>query len=273
MARRPALLLTSLAGLLAWGLVLGHKPAWAGPTGQQATKATTMASAPAWAALSPAQRKVLQPLQSQWSTLDEVSRDKWLNVAERYPSLSAAEQVRMQERMTQWARLPAHERGEARLRFQQTRQLSAADRQQKWAAYQALPATDRDDLTRQAQRKAKPVFLPDAVPGPREPSQVFGSKRQTPNQASARKSNVVPGAPAGTAQAPTVLTATVVKAGSGATTNLVNQQATPPLHQHTGLTKITASKSFVDPVTLLPRKGAQSAAMAPQGMKVSDNVD
>jgi hypothetical protein len=272
MARRPALLLTSLAGLLACAVVLGHRLAWAGPAAQ-ATKAAAPAGTSAWTALSPAQRKALEPLQAQWPTLEEVSRDKWLNVAERYPTLGAAEQARMQERMTQWARLPAHERGEARLRFQQTRQLSAEDRQQKWAAYQALPATDRDDLTRQAQRKAKPVFLPDAVPGPREPSQVFGSKRQSPNQASARKSNVVPGSAAGTAPSPTVLTATVVKAGSGATTNLVNQQATPPLHQHTGLTKITASRTFVDPVTLLPRKGAQSAAMAPQSVKVSDDTD
>jgi hypothetical protein len=53
----------------------------------------------------------------------------------------------------------------------------------------------------------------------------------------------------------------LIKAGRGATTTLVSQQPAPPLHQQTGLTKIVANKGFVDPNTLLPKKGAQSAAV------------
>ena len=56
----------------------------------------------------------------------------------------------------------------------------------------------------------------------------------------------------------------LIKAGPGATTSLVTQAVPqPPLHQHTGLPKIAATRAFVDPQTMLPRKGSQSAAMTP----------
>jgi len=63
------------------------------------------------------------------------------------------------------------------------------------------------------------------------------------------------------APAPVAVAPSRIKAGRGATTTLVSQRPTPPLHQQTGLTKIAGNQGFVDPVTLLPRKGAQGAAM------------
>jgi hypothetical protein len=258
----PAALPLLLAGMLAWS----HGRASAGPALPHAQAATsspmTLSSGPDWRELSAAQKMVLQPLAVHWAKMDDTGRDKWVNVANRFDKLSPAEQQRVQERMGQWARLPAQERGEARLRFQQSRQLTADERQQKWAAYQALPPEDRQDLTRQAQRKAKPVYLADGTAGPREAKQAFGGKRVTAVGNSAKKSNVVPNPVNGTDAAPTVVAPTLIKAGTGATTNLVNQRPAPPLHQHAGLPKIAASKGFVDPVTLLPKKGAQSAAMA-----------
>lgn len=215
-----------------------------------------------WQELSAEQKQILQPLASHWPRMDETGRDKWVNVANRYKELAPAEKIRVQERMTQWAKLPAQERGEARLRFQQTRQLTSDQRQEKWAAYQALSAEDRQDLTRQAQRRAKPVLLADNMVGPREAKQAFAIKRNVNTSGSEKKSNVVPNALTGTTATPTVVRPTMIKAGAGATTTLVNQRPAPPMHQHTGLTKITAGKAFVDPVTMLPKKGAQSAAMA-----------
>ena len=214
-----------------------------------------------WAALTPAQKKALSPLAAQWHTLDSTSRDKWTNVANRFPRLSAVEQKRMQDRMTQWSQLPAQQRGEARLRFQNTRQLTPQERQQKWEAYQALPSEEKQKLAQQARRKQKPVVLPDAEPGPREASQQAALKgRQRPS--SGTKANLVPN-PTRSAPSPEVVAPAVVKAGPGATTSLVTQAATPPLHQHTGLPKIAATKNFVDPATLLPRKGSQGAGMTP----------
>lgn len=251
--------------LAAMGLLWAtHAPAKADAMLNQANASqTVLVDSPIeWKELSPEQKQILQPLAPHWSRMDDTGRDKWVNVANRYKDLSPAEKTRMQERMSQWAKLPAQERGEARLRFQQTRQLSSDQRQEKWAAYQALSAEDRLDLTRQAQRRAKTVFLTDNMVGPREAKQAFASKRATSANASDKKSNVVPNAISGTVPTPTVVRPTMVKAGSGATTTLVNQRPAPPMHQHTGLTKITAGKSFVDPVTMLPKKGAQSAAMA-----------
>jgi hypothetical protein len=255
------------AGMLLW---LAHAPAQADGVVRKAHAAGSNGAQIAlnasndWRDLTGAQKQILQPLASHWPSMDNTGRDKWVNVANRFHKLSPAEQQRVQERMAQWARLPAQERGEARLRFQQTRQLTPDERQQKWAAYQALSAEDRQDLTRQAQRKAKPVLLSDSMVGPREAKQAFSTKRGAATAAatSDKKSNVVPNAMLGTSPSPTVVRPTMVKAGAGATTSLVNQPPAPPLHQHTGLPKIAASKVFVDPVTLLPKKGAQSAAMA-----------
>lgn len=248
-----------VAGAGLHGVAAAGKPAQA-PVA--ASGPSVLNGGPDWAALTPVQRKVLQPLAPHWARMDDTGRDKWVNVANRFERLSPAEKQRVQERMGQWARLPAQERGEARLRFQQTRQLSADERQQKWAAYQALPDQDRQDLTRQAQRKAKPVYLSDNTAGPREARQAYNAKRAAVAGSSAKKSNVVPNTMMGASPPPTVVAPALIKAGPGATTSLVTQRPTPPLHQHTGLPKIAASKGFVDPVTLLPKKGAQSAAMA-----------
>lgn len=212
-----------------------------------------------WSRLPLAQRQALAPLADQWATMDDSSRDKWLVVAERYPRLSPSAQERMRSRMTQWASLPPQQRGEARLRFQNSRQLSAEERQKKWAAYQALTPEERRQLAQQARRKQQPIALPDSEPGPREAAQHSSLRRHNPDE---RKTNVVPST-AHAAPAPQAITPTLIKAGPGATTSLVNQPAMPPLHQHTGLSKINATRGFVDPQTMLPRKGPQGAAMTP----------
>lgn len=231
--------------------------------GAQPSPATpALGAATSWQNLSPAQRKALAPLASQWAGMPASSQEKWVQVARRFDRLSPQEQARIQERMTRWAALPSDQRGEARLRFQQSRQLPADQRQQKWEAYQALPEEDRLDLGRQAQRRAKPVLLPDAVPGPREAGQAYNARRPAAPNAAPTKSNVVPNTVTASRARPTVVAPAVVKPAKGATTNLVTRAPTPPLHQQVGLPKISASKGFVDPVTLLPRTGAQGAAMA-----------
>lgn len=262
---RPARL-SALALLIASLVGLGHGVTHAAshgviPKAAAANSSIGLDSSPEWHELNANQKKVLMPLAPHWSAMDEPSRAKWVNVADRFDKLTPADKQRVQDRMTQWAKLPAQERGEARLRFQQSRQLTADQRQQKWAAYQALSAEDRQDLAHQARRKAKPVFLADGIAGPREAKQAFGSKRPSVSDAG-KKSNVVPNASATTTPAQTLVRPTMVKAGAGATTSLLTQRPTPPQHQQTGLPKIAATKGFVDPVTLLPKKGAQSAAMA-----------
>ncbi|MEY2843985.1 MAG: hypothetical protein RI920_2022 [Pseudomonadota bacterium] len=263
---RTGALTLSLAALLSALLLSHHRPSLADAvvTPSRAAASTLPIKSDAnaaWHQLSGAQRQVLAPLQEHWAGMDDISRDKWLGVAERYPKLSPAEQGRVRERMAQWSKVPAQERGEARLRFQQSRQLTPDERQKKWEAYQALSAEDRTDLQRQGLRRAKPVFLGDNTPGPREAKQAFAIKRNPATTQTDRKSNVVP-TPNGNALASASVAPTIVKGGTGATTTLVTQRPLPPLHQQSGLPKITATKGFVDPVTLLPQRGAQGAGMA-----------
>jgi hypothetical protein len=52
----------------------------------------------------------------------------------------------------------------------------------------------------------------------------------------------------------------VVQVRPGASTAPITRPRLPPLHHQAGLPKIAATADFVDPVTLLPRRGAQAAA-------------
>jgi Protein of unknown function (DUF3106) len=248
----------ALALSLSLALALGA-PAWA-DTPRAAPDVMGQARAAAldtaeWTNLTPSQRDVLAPLAAQWPSMEGSSRDKWIELANSYPHLSPAAQARIRSRMIQWAQVPAQQRGEARLRFQSSRQMSPQERQERWAAYQALTPEQRQDLTRQALRKQKPVVLADKDVGPREPGQLNSKAAR-----SSEKANLVPGQILPSAK---VVSPSIVKAGPGATTSLVSQKAAPPLHQHEGLPKISASTTFVDPQTMLPRKGSQSAAMTP----------
>jgi hypothetical protein len=71
-------------------------------------------------------------------------------------------------------------------------------------------------------------------------------------------SNVVKSAPA----APQRAAATALQqARPGATTSPMNQPPLPPANIQRGLPKIAATPGFVDPATLLPRRGPQGAAV------------
>ncbi len=216
-----------------------------------------------WQLLSAQEKAILAPLASQWSGMNEQVRDKWRSVARGYPQLTPDAQARVRERMTQWSQASPKERSEARLRFQNARELPHEERQQKWQAYQALSPQAKADLAQQAQRKKAPVPLAASETGPREASQAAANKASNSSANLTRKANVVPSATLSTPATQAVAPA-LVKAGQGATTSLVTQSSPkPPLHQQTGMPKIAATKTFVDPKTLLPKKGSQGAAMTP----------
>lgn len=196
-----------------------------------------------WTSLTPSQQKVLAPLQRDWHVIEEPRRAKWLEVASRFPSMPKDEQARVQERMADWARLSPAERSRARLQFQEVRQVPASERQAKWEAYQALPPEQRHELAQTAKRSAKAASTPTLAAA----SGASGGKR-----------NLVQAA----APVPTkAVTPTAQQAKPGATTTTMTARPQVPAHQQAGLPKIAATPGFVDPSTLLPRRGPQGAAV------------
>lgn len=203
------------------------------------------AQGPSWAALTPAQRQALAPLQRDWNTLDASRRDKWLEVAARFPKMPADERQRLQARMAEWARMTPAQRASARQQFQEVKRLPAEERQERWKAYQALSPEERGRL---AQRVKPAARATPATPG-----------RGTPEPATGVGKRNIVGAPA-TARS-RVIAPTVVQARPGATTTTMTTRAEPPPHHQTGLPKIAATPGFVDPDTLLPQRGPQGAAV------------
>lgn len=263
MSARYSVALAAMAVLLATGMAdLAHADSRTAMHPAGAVMQPVVDRSIPWTSLSSGQKQVLSPLAAQWPRMDAMSQEKWLRLADRYPSLPPEAQHRVMARMHQWARLPDSERGQARLRYQQARQISPQELQQRWQAYQALSEQERHELARVGLRKKNPVLLQDTQTGPPEMAQLQGRQQRTDDGEG--KHNFVP-APAATS--PAAVAPALVKAGPGATTTLVNQQASPPLHQHTGLPKVNTTQGFVNPQTLLPLRGQQGAGMTPVVVK------
>jgi hypothetical protein len=223
-------------------------PAMAQPASP--TGSATIAGGPAWSALTPAQQSALAPLKRDWQGIDALRKQKWLEIAARFPTMPAGERQRVQDRMAEWARMTPEERGRARLQFQEVRQISPQDRQARWDAYLSLPVEERRALAKSA------TTVPPAPKPPRSDS--AGRPVATPDAAPKQKTNIVV-APSKQAT-PVVVAPTVVQAKPGATTTLVTKTATPPAHAKLGEPKIAASQDVVDRRTLLPQAGAQTGA-------------
>jgi len=244
----------------AWALVmvvLVSAVAWATPT--SATLRAVPARTPSeegirWTKLKPSQREALKPLQQDWATIDAARKQKWLQVADRMPNMPPDERARVQARMTEWARMTPQQRGEARLRYEESRQLPAEDRRSRWDAYQALSPDEKRELAARADARSRPASHPTAGRG------VDGAGRAVAESAQT-KSNIVPNPTFGVP--PRAVAPTVMQAAPGATTTLITRRPAPPAHQQTGVPKIAATPEFVNRTTLLPKRGPQGAAIRP----------
>ncbi|MFM8769146.1 MAG: DUF3106 domain-containing protein [Rubrivivax sp.] len=200
-----------------------------------------------WSSLSKAEKQALQPLQKDWHTLTADRQKKWLEVAARMPIMSDEERGRVRERMAEWARMTPAQRAQARLQFQEFRHWPSEDRQALWEAYLALSDTERAQFAGQAQRS-----------GAQDPQ---GMTEQAGAGKSEPKSNLISSTLQGAVIKKSVAP-TVVQIKPGATTQLISRTGSPPPHHQPGLPKIAATANFVDPLTLLPKRGPQAAAMA-----------
>jgi len=116
-------------------------------------------SQPSWAELNAEQKRVLAPLSTEWDKMDGFRRKKWLGIAQRYPSLSAEEQTRMQRRMTDWAKLTPDERKRARDKYKSLQQATPEKKESvklKWQEYKELPESEKSRLKAEAAQKPTP---------------------------------------------------------------------------------------------------------------------
>lgn len=235
---------TSLAGLAAAQAVQPARP-------EATRRVGPVQGGGDWRSLSAAEQRALAPLQRDWAQLDPAQKEKWVEIAQRLPSMNAEQQQRIQARMADWARMTPAERGQARLRFLQAQRTAPEGRGDRWGDYQALPSDEKRQFAARA-------ALPAASAASKARS-VAGPRRNDP-EAPIAKSNLVTN-PNFSAQ-PRPIAPTTLKAGPGASTTLVSKPPTPPPHQQTGLPKIAATPGFVDRSTLLPQRGPQGAATA-----------
>ena len=197
-----------------------------------------------WQDLSPSQRRALAPLQAAWPTVNDTERAMWLKLADRYRALPTPEQVRLQQRMVDWSRMSPTQRGQARIQFQEASRWSAADRRERWAAYQSLDPQARQVLAERWKLDAAAREHERKAPSS-DKRMVFEQPRPSPVPLRAAS--------------PTAATAR-----AGATTRPLLREAGAPMHPQHGLPKIAATPSFVNPATLLPRRGPQGAAVVAQ---------
>jgi hypothetical protein len=119
---------------------------------------------PSWAMLSPSEQTALQPLQDDWDDINPGQKRKWIDVAEKFSTMPATDQARIQGRMAQWAQLNPAQRSQTRLGYKEAQQLSPTERNERWQAYQALSAEQREQLAAKTQGTG-PQIMGATTPG------------------------------------------------------------------------------------------------------------
>jgi len=120
----------------------------------------------AWSKLTSSQREALAPLESNWPEMEEHRRRKWVKIADRFHQLSPEQQATAQERMLEWASLPASDRRQARAAFGGVTEAIAEDvRVMKWNEYQKLSPQEKQRLIELAQQKVAQAGTPNDSSG------------------------------------------------------------------------------------------------------------
>lgn len=120
------------------------------------------ATLPLWTELSAPQQQALAPLASEWNHIDLYRKKKWLEIANKFPSAKPDEQLRMQERMREWAKLTPDQRRVARDSYSRTKKLNPDQKSAQWEAYQRLSDEQKSKLTNYAESKKPVANLPSA---------------------------------------------------------------------------------------------------------------
>ncbi|NTV09576.1 MAG: DUF3106 domain-containing protein [Zoogloea sp.] len=157
--------------------------------------------APDWNALTVEQKRALAPLAREWPGMSDSRRHKWVSIADRFNTYTPEEQVRLQERMRNWAVLTPEQRERARDRYKALQKIPADQREtlkDKWRAYQELPPDEKKRLSESVSRSIprRPGTTKKAVIAPPRPiasgSRGMAVAKETPTVPSAAQPVVAP---------------------------------------------------------------------------------
>lgn len=155
-----------VAGAIAWVIVDRTSSSATTPASADAADAAKPApkslDKPLWRHLKPAQQQALAPLQTEWDQLEGMRKRRWLELSERFSSMSPLEQQRVHERMREWMKLTPEQRNLARENFSKTSKLAPGEKTATWESYKQLSAEQKRKLVKAAARKPKPVALPES---------------------------------------------------------------------------------------------------------------
>jgi Protein of unknown function (DUF3106) len=196
---RRTLALAAVASGLVWAVATAQTanspvtgPAQAGNVTQAGTVAQAASSD--WQDLSPAQRAALAPLAKYWPSINQLQKNKWIELSKNYASLPAPEQAKLHARMADWATLSPQQRAQARQNFAEhqalTDGLTPEQRKAQWQAYQLLSPEEKSKL---AANSPKPAPGPAAALRPADPLKnspppQFGTAKVLAQQAEPAKS-------------------------------------------------------------------------------------
>jgi hypothetical protein len=130
------------------------------------THQTTAASAsPLWTELSLAQQHALAPLVGEWDKIDNIRKNKWLQMSTKFSKLSPGEQQRVHNRMREWAKLTPEQRRLVRENYTRAKKMAPSQKTEKWEQYQQLPAEQKSKLAADAPLKKRVTNLPPPSQG------------------------------------------------------------------------------------------------------------
>ncbi len=139
-------LVAALVTGLSLGLAVALGPAHADEPASAPRASLLPLVQPLWSDLTPAQREVLAPFESQWNSWSAQDKRSWVSLANRVPRMSAQARARAEERIIEWAQLTPEQRRLARQNYRLARRLAPEQRQAPWERYQEMTPEQRSVL-------------------------------------------------------------------------------------------------------------------------------
>lgn len=147
--------------------------------------AQTVAVESGWQQLNPQQKNALAPLEPHWTQISAAQKNKWLTMSNNFDKLTAKEQATLHERMSDWAGLSPQQRAQARLTFNETKNIGNEEKKSHWEAYQALSTEEKKKLAAQRTTGIQGAATASQAPPPSKVIRLPGKSAISPESGKA----------------------------------------------------------------------------------------